>query len=206
MAGLLGVERPPHPADGLGRAQVQRLVEADPAGDRLALAAAGHQSSPFDVAAGRAGRRAGGSSARRRRRLSSWTNFRSGVKRRSMVWPSRPRRKREARFSAGDHLGRVRAAQRLDEAERVLQVRAHPHLGDGHRDAGQGRVLQVFLAQDLHQGVAHQLAGAQLALRRRVGSALVGALAIAGWVGAWRSSGSLSRRPVRTARAGRRGF
>ncbi len=56
------------------------------------------------------------------------------------------------------------AAERLDEADGVAQVRRHPHLGDGDRDAGQIGIGQVFLAQDLDQGVTHQLARAQLAL------------------------------------------
>ena len=66
MAGLLGVERPPHPADGLGGAQVQRLVQAHPAGDGVALAFAAHQASGSSGEFGASiSRRTRGSSSRR---------------------------------------------------------------------------------------------------------------------------------------------
>ena len=53
-------------------------------------------------------------------KLSSWTNFRSGVNLMSMAWPSRPRRKRDGAVQRRDHLGGMLAAERLDEAEGVL--------------------------------------------------------------------------------------
>ena len=71
---------------------------------------------------------------------------------------------------AGHHRGRVAAAelvaaQRLDEHRGVAQVRAHADLGDRHRDAGQRRIVDLFLAQDVHQGVTHEFARPVLALR-----------------------------------------
>jgi hypothetical protein len=70
-------------------------------------------------------------------------------------------------------LRRDAGPQGLDEADGVPQVGAHPHLGHRDRDVGQGRVGQIFLAQDIDQGVADQLAGAQLALRRTHGPAFL---------------------------------
>jgi len=65
-------------------------------------------------------------------------------------------------------------AEGLDETDGVLQVRAHPHFGDGHRDVGQGRIGQLLLAQDFHQRMTDQLAGAQLALGRAGGGLVTG--------------------------------
>jgi hypothetical protein len=70
-------------------------------------------------------------------------------------------------------LGRDAGPQGFDEANGMLEVGAHPYFGDGHRDALQGGIDQLFLAQDGHQGVANQFAGAELALRRTHGPALL---------------------------------
>ena len=119
-------------------------------------------------------------------KLSSWTNFRSGVKRRSIAWPSRPRRKRGDAVQRRRHLGRVRAAQRLDEADRVLQVRAHAHLGDRHRDAGQRRVLagppRAGSPPARGAPARRRAAGAATARGKRPGRRVGNS----GWFGAWR--------------------
>ena len=60
------------------------------------------------------------------------------------------------RFDAG--------AKGLDETGGVFQVRRQADFGHGDRDAQQGLVVDIFLAQDVDQGVTDQLAGAQLAL------------------------------------------
>ena len=142
----------------------------------LALLAAGHQSSSFQQSGGLVGRQVLAHArvveqARHPRRLVEALvvagTCRSGRERMS-IEPAQP---------AADEL-RV-PVQRLDHLVAhcsppsgstkhggVAQVGAHPHLGDGHRDAGQRRIVDLLLAEDLDQGVAHQFAGAQLALRR----------------------------------------
>jgi hypothetical protein len=65
---------------------------------------------------------------------------------------------------AVDHDLGVGAAQGLDEADGVLEVWAHPHLGHGDRDPGHRRVLYVLLPQDAGQGVTNQFACAELTL------------------------------------------
>src|SRR5262249_24915145 len=107
VAALLGVQRAPHAADRLGRPQVLRLVEADPARDGIALAPTRHQAAPGSGSsagseAASTSRRTRGSSSRRRMwsaasKLSSWTNFSAGVNFMSMAAPRRRRRKRDAR-------------------------------------------------------------------------------------------------------------
>ena len=68
----------------------------------------------------------------------------------------------------GEDLGRALAgdagAQRLDETDGVLEVRAHPHFRHGQGDAAEGGLGDRLLAQHLDQGVTDQFAGAQLAL------------------------------------------
>ena len=69
-------------------------------------------------------------------------------------------------IEAGDDFGGVRPAQGFDEGDRVLEVGAHSDLADGHRHAGEGRIDEILLTQDVNESMAHQLAGAELALRR----------------------------------------
>ena len=59
-----------------------------------------------------------------------------------------------------DHDVGVLAAERLDEADRMSQIGAHPHRGHGHRHPGEGLIVEILLAKDFDQGVAHQFAGA----------------------------------------------
>src|SRR5690606_32710626 len=108
VAGLLGVIEPPNAADRMGGAKVVGLVQADPARDGVALAAAGHQSSSFQESDGSSGFRSWrtlGLSNRAPMRvaslkLSSCRNFSSGVNFISIDRPSRPRRNLACRFSA----------------------------------------------------------------------------------------------------------
>lgn len=65
----------------------------------------------------------------------------------------------------GDVRGFQSSAQRFDEHRGVAQVGRDAHLGHGDRNAVERLVVNLFLTQDFHQGMAHQFAGAQLALR-----------------------------------------
>ena len=60
----------------------------------------------------------------------------------------------------------------------VAKVRAHAHLGHRHRDARQHRIVDLLLAEDVHQRVTNQLARAQLPLRRARRSRAAGGLGL----------------------------
>ncbi len=82
----------------------------------------------------------------------------------------------------GDHLRRANPAQRLDEADGVAQVRAHPHLAQGDGDPLQRGIVDGLVAEDVHQRVAHQFAGAELTLGRPGGGApVIGGAGRHGW-------------------------
>src|SRR5690606_17851195 len=57
----------------------------------------------------------------------------------------------------------------------VLQVRREPRLGDRDRDALEIGVPELLVGEDVHERVAHELAGAELALGGAFGGGRAGA-------------------------------
>ena len=73
---------------------------------------------------------------------------------------------RRANLRLGDRDAIESCPQRLNKHCGVAQIGRAAHFGDGDRDIMQRLVVDFLLAEDFDQGVAHQFAGAELALGR----------------------------------------